>query len=301
MGAESELLQLAATVESGTQHPLAQAILQAAVDRQLELLPGADFQTIAGSGVAAIVHRTPALSPLVRLGTLSWLESLAIVVPESSFAQATTWAHQAKTVVGLAIDETFAGLIAISDAPRPEAAAVIEQLRLMGLDVLLLTGDQPETAIAIARQLGLDAAQVRAGVKPAAKAAAIAQLQQQQQIVAMVGDGINDAPALAQADVGIALAAGTAVATETADILLMRNSLQDVAAALKLSRVTFQKIQQNLFWAAVYNVVAIPIAAGVLLPIHHISLAPSAAGLLMALSSISVVTNSLLLRWQLRQ
>jgi P-type Cu2+ transporter len=302
-----QLLQLAATVESGTQHPLAQAILQAAKARAIDLLPATHYQTIAGSGVSAQVNREETVNT-VQLGTLAWLESQTIAIPAAIHQQAQTLAHQGKTIVGLSNHTQFLGLIAIHDQPRPEAREVIQRLQAQGIRVIMLTGDRPETAHSIAHALGIPAQQVFAEVKPAAKATTIAQLQThhgpathgQPKVIGMVGDGINDAPALAQADVGIALQAGTEVATETADILLMRNSLSDVAAVLRLSRATFRKIRQNLFWAFVYNTVAIPAAAGAFLPAYHFTLSPSNAGLLMALSSISVVTNSLLLRWQWR-
>jgi P-type Cu2+ transporter len=299
----TELLQLAASVESGTQHPLAQAILQAAKRQAIDLLPATDYQTIAGSGVSAQVNREGTTNT-VRLGTMAWLESQAIAVPETIHQRAIALAHQGHTVVGLSLGVHLIGLMAINDQPRPEAKAVIQQLQAKGIRVMMLTGDRDETAHSIAKTLGIPAQQVFAEVKPADKATTIAHLQRQHhghpQVIAMVGDGINDAPALAQADVGIALQAGTEVATETADILLMRNSLSDVAAVLTLSQATFRKIRQNLFWAFVYNIVAIPAAAGAFLPAYHFTLSPSHAGLLMALSSISVVTNSLLLRWQWR-
>jgi P-type Cu2+ transporter len=291
------LLQLAATVESGTQHPLARAILQAAQDEGINYLSAADFQTMAGSGIAAQVQ-WQGTTRQVRLGTLDWLTSLGVPIAPHIHTQTSQCAAAGNTVVALAVDQALMGLISISDRPRPEAKGVIKQLQQQGLTVIMLTGDRRETALAIAADLGIAPEHVRAGVPPAQKAQTIAALQgNQAHLVAMVGDGINDAPALAQADVGIALQTGTAVATETADILLMRNSLTDVVAALNLSRATFSKIRQNLFWAFAYNIVAIPIAAGVLLPHYHVSLSPSNAGLLMALSSISVVSNSLLLRW----
>jgi P-type Cu2+ transporter len=297
-----QLLQLAASVESGTQHPLAQAILQAAKRQAIDLLPATDYQTIAGSGVSAQVNWEETENT-VQLGTLAWLESQSIGIAETIHQQAIALAHQGHTVVGLSLNHRLIGLMAINDQPRPEAKAVIQQLQAKGIRVMMLTGDRAETAHSIAQTLGIPAQQVLAEVKPAAKADAIAHLQHRHgkpQVIAMVGDGINDAPALAQADVGIALQAGTEVATETADILLMRNSLSDVAAVLTLSQATFRKIRQNLFWAFVYNIVAIPAAAGAFLPAFHFTLSPSNAGLLMALSSISVVTNSLLLRWQWR-
>ena len=188
-------------------------------------------------------------------------------------------------------------MIAVTDTLRPDAKAAVDQLRVsLGLRVMLLTGDTPESASAVAQQLGLSSTDVMAGIRPDGKAAAIQQLQSQNHHVAMVGDGINDAPALSQADVGIALQTGTDVAMETAQIILMRDRLTDVVAAIQLSRATFNKIRQNLFWAFAYNTLGIPIAAGVLLPISGFVLSPAAAGALMAFSSVSVVTNSLLLR-----
>jgi Cu2+-exporting ATPase len=301
-GAPHYLLQLAASVESGTQHPLAAAILQAAQD--LALLPIRNSQTIAGDGVEAEVEAEVEASSVwqtVRLGKLNWLEQLGIAINADLQAAAITAAKRGETPVAIALDQTCLGLLMIRDQPRAESKSVVQQLANQGLKVMLLTGDRLETAQAIAQELGIPTDQVLAEVKPADKAKTIARLQTQQQIVAMVGDGINDAPALAQADVGIALQGGTEVAAETADILLMRNSLSDVVSALTLSRTTFRKIQQNLGWAFIYNIIGIPIAAGVLLPLYHISLSPSNAGLLMALSSISVVGNSLSLNWQMRQ
>jgi Cu2+-exporting ATPase len=298
----NQLLQLAATVESGTQHPLAQAIIQVAQARSLPYLPAQDFQTIAGSGASARINWNGQYQ-VTQLGNLSWLTQL-ITVPDAIQAQAIALARTGQTAVGLSLAGRIIGLIAINDQPRPEAKTVIQQLQAQGMRILMLTGDQADTAHSVAQTLGIHIDQVLAGVKPDEKAQTIAQLQAEMAghgtTVGMVGDGINDAPALAQADVGIALQVGSEIATATADILLMRNSLSDVAAVLQLSQATFRKIRQNLFWALAYNVVAIPVAAGVLLPAYHITLSPSNAGLLMALSSISVVMNSLVLRWQWR-
>lgn len=297
---ETDLLQLAATIESGTQHPLAQAILQTAKQRSLNLLKAHDFQTLAGFGVSATVQRHDQTHS-VALGTLAWLTSLSTQLAVPIHQQALALAQVGKTVVGIRYNDQLVGLLALRDRPRPEAKNTIQQLQHQGIKVMMLTGDRRATAEHIAAEIGLAPAAILAEVKPAEKASTIAALQADpEQIVGMVGDGMNDAPALAQADVGIALQAGTAVATETADILLMRNSLTDVATALRLSRSTFNKIRQNLFWAFAYNIIAIPAAAGFLLPTHHFTLSPSNAGALMALSSISVVTNSLLLRWHWR-
>jgi Cu2+-exporting ATPase len=194
------------------------------------------------------------------------------------------------------VDGVLTGLIAVQDALRADAQATVTKLRQMGLRVVLLTGDRPEAALIVAQQLEIPPTDVLAGVTPAGKAAAIAAIQAQGCQVAVIGDGINDAPALAQADVGIAMNGGTDVAMEAAGIVLMRDRLLDVAAAIQLSRSTFHKIRQNLFWAFAYNALGIPAAAGVLLPVFGIALSPSSAGALMAFSSLSVVTNSLLLR-----
>lgn len=313
----SSLLQLAASVERGTQHPVALAIQQQAEKQGLPLLPAQDFVTQAGYGVAATVLVGPNADRAVRvvLGTQGWLEQHGTVVSEAVRSQAQTAAQHGKTVIYAAIagepggeDQVghdwpdnspfpmqLAGWLAVSDTLRSDAVATVERLKHMHLNVVLLTGDKQEAAQAIAQPLKLEAAQILAEVKPDGKAAAIAQLQAQGHTVAMVGDGINDAPALAQADVGIALQSGTDVAVETAGIILMRDRLADVVESIRLSRATFNKVRQNLFWAFAYNVLGIPLAAGALLPLSGLFLSPAAAGAMMAFSSVSVVTNSLLL------
>ncbi|BAZ66137.1 cation-transporting P-type ATPase [Fischerella sp. NIES-4106] len=293
------LLQLAAAVESGTCHPLATAIRNQAQQQQLAIPPATDFHTEPGLGVSAVVEGN-----LVLLGNWDWLSWHGIAVDENVHKQAETLAENGKTVVAVTIAGTITGLIAIQDTLRPDAKAAVDKLRQMGLRVMLLSGDTPAAAIAIANQLGLETADVMAGVPPAKKANVIQSLQNGEiktttnpkSVVAMVGDGINDAPALSQADIGIALHTGTDVAIETADIVLMRNCLTDVVESIQLSRVTFNKIRQNLFWAFAYNTLGIPLAAGVLLPSLHFVLSPASAAALMAFSSVSVVTNSLLLR-----
>lgn len=286
------LCQLAAAAESGTHHPLAAAIQQEALRQGLALPSALDFYTKPGLGVSALVD-----GKLVLLGNSDWLTQQGILIGESEQAQAKLLAANGKTVVYVAADGVLVGLIAVTDTLRPDAKATVNQLRQgLGLRVILLTGDTSEAAHAIAQQLGLSPADILAEVRPDGKAAALQQLQSQGHHVAMVGDGINDAPALSQADVGIALQAGTDVAMETAQIVLMHNHLTDVLEAIQLSRATFIKIRQNLFWAFAYNTLGIPIAAGVLLPVSGFVLSPAAAGALMAFSSVSVVTNSLLLR-----
>jgi Cu2+-exporting ATPase len=296
----STLLQLAASVESGSRHPLAIAIQQQAQQQELPVLPAQDFVTTPGLGVGATVLQDAVSDPDQRpvrviLGTLDWLEQHQVKVDEEIQQQAQSLAQAGKTVVYVAVNDRVAGMIAVLDILRPDAEPMVTELKRMGLQVMMLTGDRQETATAIAQALNLPAEAILAEVRPEAKAHLIANLQQQGYRVAMVGDGINDAPALAQADVGIALHSGTDVATETAGIILMRDRLTDVVESIRLSRATFNKIQQNLFWAFAYNILGIPLAAGVLLPTLGILLSPAAAGAMMAFSSVSVVMNSLLL------
>jgi Cu2+-exporting ATPase len=292
------LIQLAAAVEIGTIHPLATAIQQEAQRQELSIPDAVDFRTEPGLGVSAVVEGTKVL-----LGNCDWLHWHGISVSETAQKQAHKLATDGKTVVFVAAGDAVAGLIAVQDTLRPDAKAALDELRHMGLRVMLLSGDTQQAASVTAKQLGLDSADVMAGVLPAKKAAAIEELQArltkggtQHSIVAMVGDGINDAPALSQADVGIALHSGTDVAMETAEIVLMRDNLTDVVESIQLSRATLSKIRQNLFWAFAYNTLGIPLAAGVLLPSLGFVLSPSGAAALMAFSSVSVVTNSLLLR-----
>jgi Cu2+-exporting ATPase len=293
----AHLLELAAAVEIGTFHPLARAIQQAASNQALIIPNATDFHTEPGLGVSAVVDHSK-----VILGNWEWLEQHKIPMNDLIRQQGEKLATEGKTVIFVAVDGTIAGLIAAIDPLRPDAKATIEQLRHMGLRVILLSGDKLAAANAVAKQLGIDSADVMASVQPDQKARAIQSLQINQSesakksVVAMVGDGINDAPALSQADVGIALHSGTDVARSTAEIILMRDCLSDVVSSILLSRATFNKIRQNLFWAFAYNTICIPLAAGALLPKFGFVLAPSTAAALMAFSSISVVTNSVILR-----
>ncbi len=288
-------LQLAASVEVGTRHPLAIAIRQTLEQKGLALLTATDFVTEPGLGVAAQVDLATGKTATISLGTQEWLTSRGVQFPEEAVLQGHNLAKQGKTVIYGAVNTEFAGLIAVQDELRPDALKTVTALKKQGLQVILITGDRRETALAIGAQLGLTPDQIQAEIPPAGKANQVAQLQAEGHRVAMVGDGINDAPALAQADVGIALQSGTDVAVETAGIVLMRDRLADVTEALRLSQMTFNKIRQNLFWAFAYNIIGIPLAAGLLLPSLGILLSPAAAGAMMALSSVSVVTNSLLL------
>jgi Cu2+-exporting ATPase len=283
------ILQLAATVESGTNHPLARAIAAAVPDRSLT---GENFQTVAGLGVSATVA-----GERILLGNGEWLAKNGVAIGDEIASTLQLLSDAGKTVVYLARGAGLIGAIAFQDTLRPDARETIDALRDLGLEVRLLSGDRPEVAGSIARTLGIT--DYRAEVRPEEKAAIIGELQEKQgRSVAMVGDGINDAPALARADIGIALGGGTEVAAETAGIVLTRDRLRDAVEALRLSSATFRKIRQNLFWALGYNTFAIPLAAGVLLPRWNLALSPALSGALMASSSVLVVTNSLLLRRQ---
>jgi Cu+-exporting ATPase len=302
--AELELLFLAASAERGSEHPLGEAIVNEAQTRGLDLEPVTDFRAIPGRGISAQVKGQPLLFGNQELMEESGVELNDLV------AQASELAAQGKTPMYLASDNKAMGLIAVADTVKPEAFSGLARLRQMGLDVVMLTGDNVQTAHAIAGQLGVD--QVEAEVLPQDKAVVIKRLQSEGRVVAMVGDGINDAPALAQADVGLAMGSGTHVAMESADITLMRNDIDGVATALDLSRQTIRTIKQNLFWAFFYNVMLIPVAAGGLYPVfqgvggvpgglefffgEHGFLNPALAALAMAFSSVTVVTNSLRLR-----
>ncbi|MEG4516331.1 MULTISPECIES: heavy metal translocating P-type ATPase [unclassified Microcoleus] len=283
---DSKLLQIAAAVERGACHPIAAAILQEAQQQGLPLLAAEDFCTEPGFGVSALVE-----GRRVFAGNAEWMKEQGVAV-----ATELSGSLQGKTAVYVASGGVLLGVIGLKDTLRPDAKAAVERLRGMGLRVMMLTGDTASAAAATAQQLGLGAAHVLAEVRPEGKARAIATLQAQGCKVAVVGDGINDAPALAQADVGIGLHCGTDVAVETAQIVLMRNALMDVVESIELGRATFNKIRQNLFWAFGYNTLGIPVAAGILLPATGILLSPAAAGAFMAFSSVSVVTNSLFLR-----
>ncbi|ERN41666.1 copper-(or silver)-translocating P-type ATPase [Rubidibacter lacunae KORDI 51-2] len=285
------VLQLAAIAESGTHHPLAAAIVAAATERNLKISGGAEFYTEAGAGVAATASDQRAC-----VGTADWLQSRGIPIAPHLEARVRELAAAGKTIAYVAADGEAIGAIALEDRLRPDAKATIARLQAAGLKTLLLTGDTPAAARMIAAQAGIDPENTIAGLRPAEKAEHIRNWQADGTTVAMVGDGINDAPALAQAEIGIALKNGTDVAIETAAIVLMRDRLTDVVAAIELSRATLGKIRQNLFWALGYNAIAIPAAAGVFLPQFHIALGPAAAGGFMAFSSVMVVTNSLLLR-----
>jgi Cu+-exporting ATPase len=282
------LLALAAAAEQGSEHPLGEAMVARAKELGVALPPMSEFQTIPGQGIDAM-----APDGRVLLGNRTLMDARGVDVTMLA-ARADALAADGKTVVYLAFAGRLLGLIAVADVLKPEARAVVERLRLMRIDLVMLTGDAHVTAEAIARQAGID--RVLAEVLPEDKAREVQALQAGGRRVAMVGDGINDAPALAQADVGIAMGSGTDVAIEAADVTLMRGDLGGVVAALELSRRTIRIIKENLVWAFGYNVVLIPVAAGVLYPLGGVLLSPILAGAAMAFSSVSVVTNSLRLR-----
>jgi P-type Cu+ transporter len=285
---ELKLLQLIAAVEHNSEHPLGAAMVSYAQSQGVDLIECNDFKAIAGSGVQAVV-----LGQLVQIGTQRWMSELGIST-NSFHEEKKTWESAAKTVVFIAVDGELAGIMGIADAVKPSAVAAIQALRQLNLTVVMLTGDNHQTAEAIARQVGI--VRVEAEVRPDQKAVKIKELQRSGKIVAMVGDGINDAPALAQADVGIAIGTGTDVAIAASDITLISGELQGIVTAIELSKATMQNIRQNLFFAFIYNIFGIPIAAGILFPVFGWLLNPMIAGAAMAFSSVSVVTNALRLR-----
>ncbi|MEM8675948.1 MAG: heavy metal translocating P-type ATPase [Cyanobacteria bacterium P01_G01_bin.67] len=289
-----KLLQIAASIESGSNHPLARAIITAAQSQNLELLETSNFQTALGRGMSATVAGEKAY-----LGNQEWLTSQGITISEHHDLKAQFMAQSGRTIIYLAISGSLQGLIIVEDSLRPDAVATVRKLQDLGLDVVLLTGDRSEVAEKIAQKLNIT--EIFSEVKPEEKAQVIQSLQQQDQIVAMVGDGINDAPALAQADVAISLQGATDVAIATADIVLMQSQLKNVIKSIELSCATVNKIKQNLVWALAYNLFAIPFAAGALLPTWGLLLSPVWAAVAMASSSLIVVTNSLLLNSQFAQ
>ena len=285
---EAELLRLAAAAEQASEHPLSQAVVRAAHARSLTLPPVQEFIAAPGRGIRAEVT-----GKLIRVGNQAYMEESGVDVGEYA-ARARSFHAEGKTALFVVVDGILAGLIAVADTLKPSAAPTVQALRDRGLTVMMLTGDAARTAQAIAGQLTIE--HVSAEVLPGQKAAAIAARQAAGEVVAMVGDGINDAPALARADVGIALGAGADVALEAADITLMGDSLSGLETAFALSLATRRTIWQNLGWAFGYNVVLIPVAAGVLYPFIGIVLNPMLAAAAMAFSSVSVVMNSLRLR-----
>ncbi|HZF67709.1 MAG TPA: heavy metal translocating P-type ATPase [Gemmatirosa sp.] len=286
--AEDELLRLVGSLETSSEHPLADAIVRHARGRGLALVEAEGFASVTGRGITGTVD-----GHALAVGNAALMADWGLDV--APLAEATTrLAGEGKTPMYVNVDGALAGVLAVADPVRDTSRAAIARLRRMGLDVVLLTGDHRHTAEAVARAAGIG--RVVAEVLPEGKVAEVQRLQDEGRVVAMVGDGVNDAPALARADVGIAMGTGTDIAAEAGDVVLMRGDLSGVADAIALSRRTMRTMRENLFWAFVYNVVGIPIAAGALYPVFGLLLSPILASAAMAFSSVSVVTNSLRLR-----
>jgi Cu+-exporting ATPase len=284
---EDELLKLAASAEKGSEHPLGEAIVEKANEKEMDLYGVVAFKAIPGHGITGIVNRKE-----IMFGNSKLLADYNI--ENTLNAQADDLASVGKTPMYLAINGVLQGIIAVADTTKENSLKAIETLHKMGVKVAMITGDNKKTAEAIAKQVGIDV--VLSEVLPADKANEVKKLQEKGDIVAMVGDGINDAPALAQADIGIAIGSGTDVAIESADIVLMKSDILDVVTALQLSENTIRNIKQNLFWAFAYNTAGIPIAAGLLYLLGGPLLNPMIAGGAMAFSSVSVVSNALRLK-----
>lgn len=282
---ETELLKLACALEKKSEHPLAKAVLARAEENGIEAGETMDFQALPGNGLTAIAEDGSILCG----GNLKFIET-QIEVSESVRTQAERLSEQGKTPLFFSQDKKLAGIIAVADVIKEDSPRAVKELQNMGIHVVMLTGDNERTAKAIGAQAGVD--QVIAGVLPEGKEAVIRSLKEQGK-VAMVGDGINDAPALTRADIGIAIGAGTDIAIDAADVVLMKSRLSDVPAAIRLSRATLRNIHENLFWAFFYNVIGIPLAAGVWYPLFHIKLNPMFGAAAMSLSSFCVVTNAL--------
>jgi Cu+-exporting ATPase len=286
---ENQLLALAAAVEQGSEHPLGAAIVTAAIERELTMLPAQNFQSTTGRGVSAQVE-----GQAILVGKLAFLREQNVTGAEALEAPAEQLQQKGQTVVFVARDGRAVGFLAVADPIKPSTVGAMEALHRLGLKVLMLTGDNARTARAVAAQIGID--EVEAGVAPSDKHARVEALRKSGEVVAMAGDGINDAPALAAADVGIAMGTGTDVAMESAGVTLVKGDLGGIVRAIYLSRAVMRNIRQNLFFAFVYNSLGIPIAAGVLYPVFGILLSPILAGVAMSLSSVSVIANALRLR-----
>ncbi|MEO6994937.1 MAG: copper-translocating P-type ATPase, partial [Lacunisphaera sp.] len=285
----SELLRLAAALEQSSEHPLAAAIVAGAKTQSLALEPVTDFRSVTGGGVFGRVA-----TKMVLVGKPSFLRSEGVTDLGTLETKAEQLQQSGQTVVFVAVDKKAAGLLAVADPVKATAAEAIRDLHALGLQIVMVTGDNRRTAEAVAKTLGIDA--VEAEVEPQAKSDRIQKLRQEGKIVAMAGDGVNDAPALAAADVGIAMGTGTDVAMQSAGVTLVKGDLRAIAKAIHLSRATMRNIRQNLFFAFGYNALGIPIAAGLLYPFFGVLLSPMIAGVAMSFSSVSVITNALRLR-----
>jgi Cu2+-exporting ATPase len=285
---EADVLRCAASLEALSEHPLARAIVQQAASQQLALQAIADFMSITGQGVGGKIDGVP-----VALGSLHMMQAQGIDVAVLA-AEADAMRDHAQSVIYLRIGERLAGLIGIADPIKASVPEAIRQLHASGLKIVMLTGDNAATAASVARQTGVD--EFQADMLPQDKLAYLKRLQQQGHVVAMAGDGINDAPALAQANVGIAMGGGTDIAMQSAHIVLLKGDLRGIVKARLLSRKTMKNIRQNLFFAFVYNFVGVPLAAGLFYPWLGILLSPMLASAAMSMSSVSVIGNALRLR-----
>ncbi|MCK9522018.1 MAG: heavy metal translocating P-type ATPase [Proteobacteria bacterium] len=288
-GDEAEMLGLLGGLERHSQHPLAQAIMREVQERGAMFAPVTAVNTLGGLG---IVGRRSGKA--VMAGNARLLREQGVTCPEDAASQLAAWESEGKTVVRVALGEQMLGAVAIADELKMDAQRAVARFRQMGLKVAMVTGDNARAAKHVASHLGIDT--VLPELLPADKAAAVSRWQAEGEVVAFVGDGINDAPALAQSDVGIAIGSGTDVAIESADIVLIKDELSDAVTALQLARRVMTRIQQNIFWAFAYNMALIPVAAGALYPLFHITLKPEWAGLAMAMSSVTVISLSLLLK-----
>ena len=284
-----EFLRLAASLEQNSEHPLAAAIVQGAKEQGAIFEAVRDFRSVTAGGVVGSVADCAVL-----IGKPDFLINEGITGLESLEAAAMRLQEDSKTAVFVAIDGKPAGILAVADPIKSTTPEAIRELQALGLELVMLTGDNRRTAAAVAKQLGIDA--VEAEIEPAGKIAHVKKLRAEGKNVAMAGDGINDAPALSEAEVGIAMGTGTDVAMQSAGITLVRGDLRDIAKAIRLSRATMRNIRQNLFFAFLYNALGIPVAAGVLYPFFGLLLSPIMAGAAMSLSSVSVISNALRLR-----
>ena len=291
-GEENDLLKMAASVEKGSEHPLGRAMVKEALHRKIELAKPSAFKAVRGHGVTARIDG----AGVVQVGKPAWLLEIGVIISHAAENLIQSLEDQGKTLMAVSANDRFVGIIGLSDTLKPESAEVVEELHREGLKVVMLTGDNARAAQVIAQKAGID--EVAANVLPDEKEGKIKEFQVEGDLVGMVGDGINDAPALARADVGLAIGTGTDVAIETGDVILQSGNLKGVIRTIRISRATMAAIRQNLFWAFIYNIILVPIAAGALYPFTSLpgfmrELHPILAALAMAMSSITVVSNSL--------
>jgi Cu+-exporting ATPase len=288
---QEDVLKLAATGERGSEHPIGKAIVQEAKEKEIEMGGGKNYETIAGEGIKCEYQ-----GKIIFVGNRTFIKKNELEINSIVETSLQKLENEGKTAIIVAFDKKIVGVVAVADTLKEFSKEAIKKLKEMKKEVWLITGDNERTAKAIAKQLRIEEDKIMAQVLPGEKAKKVKELQEKGKTVAFVGDGINDAPALAQADVGIAIGSGTDVAMETGEIILIKDDLRDVVTSIDLSSYTVRKIKQNLFWAFFYNSVGIPIAAGISYPFLGILLNPTIAAAAMAFSSVSVVSNSLLMK-----